>query len=259
LERIRAVRQRRSIEGFAPYVTTRSYGGRELRISIEDPLAQGWYDRDWPRLAEIDLLASRGRLGEGARVFDLGAHQCVVALMLAAEVGGSGTVVAVEATPHNAEVGRRNVALNAALDAGAVLVCHAVASSEEGTVAFTPSLNGHVGRTSYAFPTIELPAVTVDSLARTYGTPDVVFVDVEGFEQHVLGGAGRTFGARPDWFVEVHAGVGLEEQEGSVAGVLAQLEDRGYRLFVGNSEEGGPYQPLEGPPPPGRFHVVALG
>jgi FkbM family methyltransferase len=244
------------IEGFSAYVTSHSYGGHELRVSIEDPLARGWYDRDWTRLSEIDLLATWGRLREGATIFDLGAHQCVVALMLAAEVGPSGSVVAVEATRHNAEVGRRNLALNGVRN---VVVEHAAAASTEGTISFSPSLNGHVGRTSYAFATVDVPAVTVDSLAGTYGAPDVVFVDVEGFEQHVLAGARRTFDARPDWFVEVHSGVGLEEQGGTVRQVLREFERRGYRLFVGNSEEGGHYEPLEGPPPGRRFHLVALG
>lgn len=269
LARIRAARQRRMIERFPGYVTTRSYGGHRFRVSIEDPLAQGWYDHDWPRLGEIDLLASRGRLREGARVFDLGAHQCVVALMLAAEAGPSGSVVAVEATPHNAEVGLRNVALNVgARGAHNVVVCNAVASSSEGTIAFAPTLNGHVaggGRVSYAFAPLDLPAVTVDSLARNYGPPDVVFVDVEGFEQHVLDGAADTFASDPsgspgpDWFVEVHAGLGLEERGGSVGRVLAHFQERAYQVFVGNSEEGGHYEPLQGPPPDRRFHVVALG
>ena len=269
LGRIRALQQRRAIKGFAPYVATRSYGGLELRVSIEDPLAQGWYDHDWPRLPEIDLLAERGRLKEGARVFDLGAHQCVLALMLAAEAGPSGSVVAVEATPHNAEVGLRNVALNVGDQgfpgAANVIVCNAVVSSTEGTIPFAPTLNGHVAggrRTSYAFPSVNLPAVTVDSLVRTYGLPDVVFVDVEGFEQRVLEGATETFAAdshRPDWFVEVHAGGPLEEQAGSVAGVLAHFQDRGYHLLAGNSDEGVHYQPLDAPPPTHRFHLIALG
>lgn len=267
LGRIRAIQQRRTIRAFAPYVTTRSYGGRKLRVSIEDPLAQGWYDHDWPRLAEIGLLAERGRLRRGARVFDLGAHQCVLALMLTAEVGSSGLVVAVEATPHNAEVGLRNVALNvgsgAVEGAANVVVCNAVASAAEGTIAFAPTLNGHVAagrRGGYAFSPVELPAVTVDSLARTYGPPDVVFVDVEGFEQRVLEGAAATFAAvRPDWFVEVHAGGPLEGQGGSAAGVLSHFTDRGYRVLVGNSDEGGHYEPLQGPAPDCRFHLVALG
>jgi FkbM family methyltransferase len=203
-------------------------------------------------------------------VFDLGAHQCVLALLLAAEVGSSGLVVAVEATPHNAEVALRNIALNvgsgAVEGAANMIVCNAVASSAEGTIAFAPTLNGHVAlgrRSGYAFSPADLPAVTVDSLARTYGPPDVVFADVEGFEQRVLEGAEETFASgRPDWFVEVHAGGPLEEQGGSVAGVLAHFEERGYRVLVGNSDEGGHYEPLTssgGPPPDRRFHLVALG
>lgn len=244
------------IKGFAPYVASHVYGGHSFRVFIGDPLAQGWYDHDWARLPEIELLASMGRLRQGARVFDLGAHQCVVALMLAAEVGRSGSVVAVEATGHNAEVARRNLALNGV---GNVIVEHAVAAGKEGTVAFAASLNGHVGKTSYAFATVDLPAVTVDSLAALYGAPDVVFVDVEGYEQHVLAGAQKTFDARPDWLVEVHAGVGLEEQGGSVRALLAEFDRRDYRLFVGDSEAGDSYEPLERAAPESRFHLVALG
>ena len=77
-------------------------------MHIVDAMGQGWYDQDWPPPAEIGVLSERGRLREGARVFDVGAHQGVVAMMLGDLVGAAGRVVAVEATPHNAEVAGRN-------------------------------------------------------------------------------------------------------------------------------------------------------
>jgi tRNA A58 N-methylase Trm61 len=54
------------------------------------------------------------RLKAGARVFDLGAHQAVVALMLSQLVGHEGEVIALEAERHNFEVAERNRKLNAA-------------------------------------------------------------------------------------------------------------------------------------------------
>src|SRR6516165_11386925 len=81
--------------------------GHEFEGHIADPLARGWYDHDWDRLGEIDMLGANGLRGD-CRVFDLGAHQNVVAMMWAKEVGPSGTVISVEASRHNVEVGQRN-------------------------------------------------------------------------------------------------------------------------------------------------------
>ena len=60
-------------------------------------MGAGWYDHDWPELPEIALLKQHG-LRPGARVFDIGAHQGVVALMLSKTVGPEGFVLAVEAS-----------------------------------------------------------------------------------------------------------------------------------------------------------------
>jgi hypothetical protein len=109
--RLRLARLRSSIRASEPRSVEHSYGGFFLNIHLSDPLAEGWYDHDWPELPEIALL-KRYRLRPGARVFDLGAHQCVVALMMAKIVGPSGLVVALEANSHNATIGRRNRDLN---------------------------------------------------------------------------------------------------------------------------------------------------
>src|SRR5437868_6156695 len=101
--RLRLLRLRRRLAGYRPRRVRHTYGGTPLEIELADPLGAAWYDRDWPALPEIELL-SRHRLRPGARVFDLGAHQGVVALMLAQAVGPDGQVVAVEASPHNVAV-----------------------------------------------------------------------------------------------------------------------------------------------------------
>ena len=55
---------------FSPYTVKHTYGGHGFEVHIVDSLAHGWYDRDWERLDEIDMLGANG-LRSGCLVFDL--------------------------------------------------------------------------------------------------------------------------------------------------------------------------------------------
>ncbi len=79
---------RRVAESFPVRTVVHEYGGVQLSVSIEDPVGDAWYDCDWP-LNEVGELRRRG-LDRGAVAFDLGAHQGVVALVLADAVGSQG-------------------------------------------------------------------------------------------------------------------------------------------------------------------------
>jgi FkbM family methyltransferase len=203
------------------------YGGHELEIELIDPMGQGWYDHDWPELPEIAFLRRHG-LQPGARVFDIGAHQCVVASMLSRTVGPQGMVVAVEANPDNCAAGKRNLSLNGIENCS---VLHAAGAAESGTLVFNRGQNGQVDDGTGEWGRMEIRAVSVDELASTYGVPDVLFIDVEGFECTVLKGARETLRSRPDCFVEVHVGAGLEKFGGSVPAVLSFFPD-GYEFHV---------------------------
>ncbi len=205
------------------------YGSNQLSVLLADPVAEGWYDHDWPDLPEVVFLRT-SRLQRGATVFDLGAHQAVVALMLAVEVGSKGRVVAVEAEPHNVEIAHENVRLNRAAN---IEVLHAAVSDVAGIAQFAEGLNGHVDPTSRRVGHIRVPAVTIDQLAARYGDPDVIFLDVEGHEARALSGAEETLSrADADVFVEVHIGSGLEAVHDSWRDVTAPLEAVGYEFFL---------------------------
>jgi hypothetical protein len=101
----------------------------------------------------------------------------------------------------------------------------------------------------------------VDGLAERFGTPDVLYLDVEGYEQHVLAGARRTLESqRPDCFVEVHVGAGLETFGGTVAGVLAHFRPEEYELFVRGEAPTDEFRPLTSDvlARQSRFFLVAL-
>ena len=223
---------KRSIAAFSSRVVRHVYGGFPLDVFIGDPTAERWYDRDWPLPSELAFMQSH-RLVPGAKVFDLGAHQSILALMMAQIVGPTGFVLAVEGNAHNAAISRRNGELN---NVPHLEVVSAAVSDRPGTVSFNERLNGQVACDS-TWGSVSVEAVTVDRLSARFGMPDILYIDVEGYECHVLRGAIATLQHGPDCFVEVHVGVGLEQLQGSVEEVLRFFPADRYELFAASGRE----------------------
>lgn len=235
-QRLRLARQAWTLSRFQPRLVEHEYGGVRFSLHLEDPLAVGWYDHDWPELEEIRAL-KQSRLVAGARVFDLGAHQGLVALMLASVVGPSGRVLAVELNSHNLAVARKNRESNGC---DWLEMLHAAVSAHDGVITANQGLNGQIDEGRGGWGACQVAAVTIDSLARRFGSPDVVFVDIEGAECLALRGASETLRHGPDWFIEIHAGVGLEALGGSVAEIRRSFETHQYELRIAR-EEGAPF------------------
>jgi FkbM family methyltransferase len=218
LGRLRAWRVRQIVSTYTPRVVEHTYGDGQLRVHLGDPLGAGWYDHDWAQLPEIPAL--RGTtLGPGARVFDIGAHQGVVAMMLARAVGPSGHVLAVEPNPHNVSVALKNRELNGMTTQ--IDILEAAVSDRSGTIVFSHGLDGQLDDGSGAGGRMSVASVTLDELTQRYGMPDFVMIDVEGAECMVLKGGAHVLGSGADFAVEVHVNFGLEKLGGSVAELLS--------------------------------------
>ena len=209
---------------YRQHVVRHTYAGFPLSVCVADSMAAKWYDRDWPVPRELAVLSER-KLRPGALVLDAGAHQGLIAMLLARMVAPDGRVIAVEACPQNVEIALKNCALNGISN---VQVLHAAVGESSGILRFTPAINGQVA-SNREWAAVEVPAVTVDALAERYGIPDVLFVDVEGYEAHVLKGSRRSLGTGPDCFVEVHVGCGLEKFGGTVE-MLMSCFPEGYEF-----------------------------
>ncbi len=228
--RIRVAAYRWTLRRFQPYQVRRLRAGHQFDLWISDPTAKSWYDRDAPENPpEMSFLAQH-RLRSGATVFECGAFQCLIAMILAKFVGATGKVVAVEASPHNYKAAIRNCRLN---DASNVEVINAAVSDTSDPIEFNRRANGQVDDGTGAWGKMAVPSVSVDELARRYGPPDILFVDVEGFESKVLRGATDTLSRhRPDCFFEMHVGCGLEKFGGSVKSITDSLQGLGYHLWM---------------------------
>lgn len=211
-------------------VVEHTYGGVPLKVTLGDPVGQDWYDHSWETLPEIELL-KHYRLQEGSNVFDLGAHQGVVAMMLAQAVGPSGRVLAVEANPFNASLAERNKNLN---QVSQLRILNVAVSDSPGALVFNEDSNGQVDSTG-SFGRIEVSSRTIDSLADEYGLPQVIFLDVEGFECQALRGASKALASRPDCFIEVHVNTGLEKLGGTIAQLISYFPEEAYDYYVKGS------------------------
>ncbi len=253
---LRSLRLHHELRSYKVRQVRHTYGAFPLDIELVDGLGEGWYDHDWPELPEFRLLKSYNRLRRGQRIFDLGAHQGVVALILSRYVGAEGAIVALEASKHNADAAVRNVELN---DARNCTILHAAVARNSGKLIFSEALNGSVDDGTAVGGQVQVDAFCIDDLADRFGSPDLLFIDVEGYECFALDGARKTLAARPDAFIEVHSGVGLEKYGGSVDKILSFFPPSDYDFHF-NEEDGAEFRSMRHRDelPLKRFFLIAL-
>ena len=250
LSGLRSVRDQIAVRTFEPTIVEHVYGGIGLRVRIDDKISARWYDRDFDELPEITFLKQK-RLKKGALVFDLGAHHGVIALLLARIVGDSGRVIAIEAGQHNFDVAKENKNLNAVQNLS--IIRAAVAERGGVAISFSGGINGSISASGES-----VGAKSIDGLASEYGKPDVVMLDIEGYELRALEGAKETLDANVDWYVEVHAGCGLESFGGSAAEVVQVFRGHGYDLYCQTDEHyRDQFRPMS-TLPKGRFFMIAV-
>ncbi|OYU20412.1 MAG: hypothetical protein CFE34_00095 [Rhodobacteraceae bacterium PARR1] len=172
------LRSRLSHEVTIPWVNGLKLTGRNGMISISMQAYNGLHELR-------DSCFACHLLNEDDLFFDIGANIGVYSMILGHISGARG--IAFEPVPKSAEYLTRNLTMNGLLDR--VLVVQAAVSAQTGVVSM--STDADVMNKIVADGVgITVPSVTVDSASAEYGTPQLMKIDVEGFEPAVIAGAG---------------------------------------------------------------------
>jgi len=169
-----------------------------------------WYFAETYDLQVADVLRREAR--PGAMSFSVGANLGVYPLQFAAWTAPNGRVVAFEPNPTSAGFLRRHVAMNNLTDR--IDVIDRAVSDQQGEATLFAAGTDGMSRLGAPNPLLGVAATaitveteTLDEFRRRSGLkPDLVMIDVEGFEQRVLAGARSllTAAALPTTVVEMH-------------------------------------------------------
>lgn len=215
-------------KGEEPVITVNGY---KLKLDLED---EG-ISKDLLNVRGREFFSSsylQGVLEKDDLVYDIGANIGYYAILDALRCR---RVIAIEPVPKNTKRLIVNIQLNHLKNVD--VLCWAV-GGEEGektmylnTASNWSSLIRHPhGQTT---GTICVPTTTIDHLVKVVkGSPDLIRMDIEGYEYYVIRGARKTLeDPRLKLFIEVHPTMPREQR----IGMLAILKEAGFgikKLFL---------------------------
>lgn len=186
---------------------------------------------EWEPEQYLEVMSA---IETGAHVLDIGAFWGLFSLGAAKRVGPSGRVIAVEPGPRQFSMLQANVGIN---DFRSMVNCveEICADDANSSMEFYADPNGSMVDSAVPDPHRNAKAIrrrttTVDQLvARFQLHPNVIKIDVEGFEDLVLKGAFETLSRfSPVLFVEFHPEE-LASRGSSCDEVLRMLGEYGYQ------------------------------
>jgi FkbM family methyltransferase len=234
------IRRRWRLWTFRPHVVDKQVDDFRFKFYIGTSEGQEWYgafvDTRLYKSIGPELAWLRQAVAAGDTVADVGAHHGYFALLLSHWVGERGRVFAFESLPQNAEIAERNMALNGVSN---VRIIQSAVGASVGAVAIARDSSGVLSANAAATDALTVHVVALDEVFDQ-NLPDLLKIDVEGYELEVLRGARRCLAARPKIALEFHC-FRFQDPVRRVGEILSLLPNEGYRYELAR-ESGGPLE-----------------
>jgi FkbM family methyltransferase len=220
---IKGYLHQRDVSLFEPYVIKKRVGDDHFDLCIGDSTGQRWYG-DHDGAESVEMCALRDLLVEpGDVVLECGSHHGYTTLLLSYWVGEEGKVYAFEPSKQSFDILRRNIEINRRTN---IIARHAAVGETNGTIHVSDSSCAHVMGGSYGYA---VEVIALDELASV--GPDVIKIDVEGFEAAVLKGCPELLKSRPKLFIEVHTDL-LPDYDTSVEEIFSLMDAGSYDIWI---------------------------
>jgi FkbM family methyltransferase len=204
--------------------------GLALKVHPESVMPFTWFCWQAPdMIAELDLFIN---LAAGKHSFaDLGANHGIFSLVFLT-LNPNGKVLSVDPSPIADEIRRVNCKLNGMERA---MICHQVAcGAAEGSISMHSNWH-HLeasGKGDEGLESVQVRVRPLDALCRESGfCPEIVKIDVEGFELQVLQGAEATLKSARVLLLEIHPEL-LNKLSIRQRDIFNWLDQRGWRVMT---------------------------
>jgi FkbM family methyltransferase len=219
---ISAYRNRKTIE---PYWIDVEQQGAKIRFLVANVDGEAWYG-PYAKIENREMTFLNEKiLRPGMKVVEVGAHQGFTAALIARWIGPTGSVFTFEPLQQNCDVAKQVFAENAMDN---VKLTRAAVGEEQGSV-FIGSTTTNPNVQNSGFLGEACPLVRLDD--EIEGAVDLLKIDVEGYELHVLRGAKRLLETKPHLQIEVHPGP-IVDFGGTVEGLFDLIDVSAYDFWI---------------------------
>lgn len=205
--------------------------GDSYTIINADSTTNYWYGKEWNNnnRSEFNIL-SRQKIKNDSLIFNIGAHQGIVALLLNHKLNKNGKIITVEINQKNIKAIKKNFELNNLKN---FQIENAAIHEFNKTVRFKKKSNSRVSK--YGFSKIK--TINIEKLIHKYGLPSLIYLDVEGSECLALRGAKKFLDKIQYFFIEVHSNEDIYNIGGSKEELFEILENNFWIYYALNEEE----------------------
>lgn len=179
--------------------------GNKMYLDLKDPGISSDLLRDGIREPFLTESVQR-EIKEGDVVVDIGANIGYYALQEARLVGDSGKVYAIEPVPENAELLKRNIELNNCSNIEVFQLAVGAANKSDYIYVTNYRNTAAMIKTQSSIDKVPVQVTTLDKFLQGRRAPDLIRMDVEGYEVEIVKGMTKLLGSNKPLklVVEVH-------------------------------------------------------